>query len=109
MNYLPIRFVRSCCAGALCMIAGGASAQDTVEEGKIIFTKTAVPACAVCHTLKHAGATGEIGPILDELKPDAARVELAVRNGIGQMPAFTTLTDAQIKLVAKYVSDVAGK
>jgi mono/diheme cytochrome c family protein len=62
----------------------------------------------LCHALKHAGATGEIGPALDDLKPDAARVEKAIRNGIGQMPANTTLTDAQIRLLAQYVARATG-
>lgn len=88
-----------------------AADKDSVnlEAGKKIFVQKAVPACAVCHTLKHANSSGEIGPVLDEIKPDAERVEKAVRNGIGQMPAFTNLSDAEIKLVAKYVASVAGK
>lgn len=86
----------------------GAFAQDHGEAGKKLFNHTAVPACAVCHTLKDAGAAGEIGPSLDELKPDASRVEKAVRNGIGQMPAFSSLSDEQIKTLSKYVAEVAG-
>ncbi len=88
--------------------AGVAAAQGSIEEGKALFTKGAVPACAVCHTLAHAGAAGEIGPVLDELKPDAARVEKAIRNGIGLMPAYTTLSDAQIRQLADYVARVSG-
>jgi mono/diheme cytochrome c family protein len=88
--------------------AGSAMAQGSLEEGKALFTKGAVPACAVCHTLAHAGAAGEIGPVLDELRPNAARVEKAVRNGIGQMPAYTSLSDSQIKQLAEYVSKVTG-
>lgn len=86
-------------------------AQSAIDAGKKIFTQTAVPACAVCHTLKHAESTGEVGPVLDEIKPTADRVEKAVRNGIGQMPSFSSLgmSDEDIKLVAKYVSEVAGK
>jgi cytochrome c6 len=84
-------------------------AQDTLEAGKKLFNESAVPACALCHRLKHADAAGEIGPVLDELRPDAAQVEKAIRNGIGQMPAFTTLSESEIKLLAKYVSEVAGK
>ena len=90
-------------------ISSGAAAQDLLQDGKLLFTRTAVPACAVCHTLKHAGALGEIGPPLDELKPDAARVEKAIRNGIGQMPANTVLTEDQVKLLARYVAGVAGQ
>jgi cytochrome c6 len=94
---------------ALLQANGAVSAQTPTEEGQKIFNEKAVPACAQCHTLKHADAWGESGPILDDLKPTEAMVIKAVKNGVGQMPAFNKLTDAQIKLVAKYVSDVAGK
>ena len=85
-----------------------AHAQDTMIEGKKLFTESAVPACSICHAMKQAGAIGEVGPSLDELKPDAARVEKALRNGIGQMPAFKTLSEAQIKLLGAYVASAAG-
>ena len=87
----------------------GANAQDKADTGKRLFTRDAVPACAVCHTLRHAGAAGQIGPDLDELRPDAARVEKAMRNGIGQMPANSNLSDVQIRLLAEYVASVAGQ
>jgi cytochrome c6 len=78
--------------------------------GKRLFTKEAAPACAVCHTLKDAGTQGTVGPVLDEIKPDAQRVANAVRNGIGLMPSYqNSLTDAQIQALAQYVSGVAGK
>jgi cytochrome c6 len=79
------------------------------DEGKRLFTVGAVPACKVCHTLKDAGAEGAIGPSLDELKPDAARVAKAVKNGIAQMPAFTQLTEAQVQAIAKYVEEASRK
>ena len=83
--------------------AGIASAQDNAEaEGKRLFT-SGTPACGLCHTLRDAGAEGAIGPSLDELKPDAARVAKAVKTGIGQMPAFSQLTEAQVQAVARYV------
>jgi mono/diheme cytochrome c family protein len=90
------------------MLSAAAFAQGLMEEGKQLFMQATVPACAVCHTLKHAGAAGEVGPSLDELKPDAARVEKAIRNGIGQMPAFENLTDAQVQLLSKYVAESTG-
>lgn len=83
-------------------------AQDVMTEGKKLFTESAVPACSICHAMKQAGAVGEVGPSLDELKPDAARVEKALRNGIGQMPAFKTLSEAQIKLLSAYVASAVG-
>jgi cbb3-type cytochrome c oxidase subunit III len=66
--------------------------------------------CASCHTLHAAAATGTIGPNLDQLKPpfDVARNQ--VINGGGAMPAFKgVLTDAQIRAVARYVAQNAGK
>jgi cytochrome c6 len=102
------RNARALTAAILFTAAAGVSAQTGMDEGKKLFTQTAVPACAVCHTLAHAGATGEIGPVLDELKPDAARVEKAIRNGIGQMPAYQNLSDAQIKELARYVATATG-
>ena len=75
-------------------------------NGKSIFKSQ----CASCHTLKDAGATGTIGPNLDQLKPPFAVAQNQVIHGGGVMPAFKgVLTDAQIKAVARYVADNAGK
>lgn len=77
--------------------------------GKKLFTQTAVPACALCHTLQDAGSEGAVGPMLDELKPDANRVAAALRNGLGQMPSYKgTLTEEQISAIARYVSKASG-
>ncbi|APE46841.1 sulfide dehydrogenase [Delftia sp. HK171] len=77
--------------------------------GKKLFA-TATPACALCHTLKDAGAEGAIGPVLDELKPDAARVARALRDGIGAMPSFkATLSEADIAALSLYVSKASAK
>ena len=77
--------------------------------GRAIFVEQGEPQCALCHTLADAKSAGEVGPVLDVLKPDAARVTAAVTNGIGIMPAYDSLTPAQIAAVALYVSTVAGK
>ena len=90
--------------------AGALAADDAAQMavGKKLFT-TAVPACAVCHTLKDAGAEGAVGPVLDELKPDAARVAKALRDGLGSMPSFkATLTEDQIAALARYVAKASG-
>ena len=56
-----------------------------------------------------AGTTGNVGPNLDKLKPDEARVKRQVENGGAIMPAFKgRLTPAQIAAVAKFVASVAG-
>lgn len=84
-----------------------ASAGDSASDGKAVFTSAG---CAACHTLKDAGATGAVGPNLDEAKPDKALVVNRVTVGAPPMPSFKgTLSDAQIQAVADYVSSVAGK
>ena len=82
------------------------AAQSASAEGKQIFTQN----CGGCHTLQDAGTSGAVGPKLDELKPDKARVERQVTNGGAKMPAFKgRLKPDQIDAVATYVSSVAGK
>jgi len=87
---------------------GGAPQGDPVA-GKQIFTGSA--GCSGCHTLADAGATGSIGPNLDQVKPSYARVVAQVTHGGGPMPAFGDkgiLTQQQIEDVAAYVSQKAG-
>ena len=74
------------------------------EAGKLLFLKGAAPACAICHTLEAAGAAGAVGPSMNEFQPDAARVLNALKNGIGQMPAYTSLTPEQMKILSEYVA-----
>lgn len=89
--------------------ASGPDAQAKMELGRKIFTQMAEPQCGVCHTLADAGTTGEIGAKLEELKPDAARVANAVRDGVGIMPPYRDkLTEEQIQAVAYYVSRATG-
>lgn len=95
-----------CLAGAS-MAAAPDAAQ--LEKGKTLFKTGAVPACAVCHTLQDAESTGTIGPDLDELKPDAARVKKILKEGAGAMPSFAaTLDDAAMEAVAAYVAHATG-
>jgi len=82
------------------------SAAGDATAGKAVFASAG---CGACHTLADAGASGTVGPDLDEAKP---AVELAidrVTNGQGAMPSFSDeLSEAQIADVAAYVSSVAG-
>jgi mono/diheme cytochrome c family protein len=93
--------------GAVALVSAAAftpiaSAND--ETGKLLFLRGATPACAICHTLEAAGAAGAVGPSMNELQPDAARVLNALKNGIGQMPAYTSLTPEQMKILSEYVA-----
>lgn len=83
--------------------------EAVLAAGREVFLNTAEPQCAVCHALAEAGSAGEIGPDLDALAPDAARVHAAVAGGVGVMPAYEgVLTPEQIDAVAVYVATVAG-
>jgi len=91
-------------------VKAAAPSAGAASEGRQLFTGGTTPSCAVCHTLRDASATGNIGPDLDELKPDAARVANAVQKGFENMPAFgQVLSAAQIDTLARYVAGVAGK
>ena len=77
------------------------------EEGKEVF---AAAGCGSCHTLADAGASGTIGPNLDESQPSKDLAVERVTNGQGVMPPFRDqLTEAQIDAVAEYVSTAAGR
>ena len=82
-------------------------ADADVVAGKEVFESAG---CVGCHTLADAGATGTVGPNLDEAKPPADLVITRVTNGMGAMPPFKgQLSEKQIQDVAAYVSSVAGK
>ena len=74
--------------------------------GKDVF---ATAGCVSCHTLADAGASGTIGPNLDQARPPAELVVERVTNGQGAMPSFkASLSEQQIQDVAAYVSSAAG-
>ena len=87
----------------------GTVAQPTVPElpegdpaaGKEVFASAG---CGGCHTLADAGASGAVGPNLDDAKHDLARVIKRVTDGAGAMPPFKDqLDEQQIADVAAYV------
>lgn len=80
---------------------------NPLEKGKTLFNTTATPiACAVCHTLEDAGATGTIGPNLNELKPDEDRIRKAMQDGMGAMPSFADMHEADREAIVTYVVQV---
>jgi mono/diheme cytochrome c family protein len=101
-------------AAVLAVVAagcGGSSKSSSGSGGNSAGAKVfATAGCKNCHTLKAAGATGTVGPNLDQLQPSEELVVKQVNTGGGVMPSFKgKLSPAQIKAVAQYVSSVAGK
>jgi cytochrome c oxidase subunit 2 len=101
---------------------GGQAAGGAAPDGKTIFTKTASPACASCHTLSDAGATGTIGPDLDKFLKgkDAAFIQQSIespgadvakgyQDGIMPTNYKDTLQPEEIKALTDYLVKVATK
>lgn len=85
---------------------GGGGGETASAEGQQIFSQS----CGTCHTLADAGTSGAVGPNLDDLAPDQARVQSAIENGgagTGAMPA-NIVTGQEAEAVAEYVASVAG-
>ena len=65
--------------------------------------------CGSCHTMKAAGASGQIGPNLDSVRPDFETARAKVAGGGGGMPSFLgQLSSAQIRDVAAFIAKNAG-
>jgi mono/diheme cytochrome c family protein len=78
------------------------------QHGRELFGER----CANCHTLKAANAVAEIGPNLDQLRPNKALVLNALENGRaqgnGQM-AKDLYTGQDAQDVADFVSKAVGQ
>lgn len=75
-------------------------------QGKQVFASAG---CTACHTLSAAGASGTVGPNLDDAKPSFELVVERVTLGQGGMPSFKDqLKPQQIADVAEFVSSSAG-
>jgi len=86
----------------------GASADTLFKKGRDVYLNKGM--CGSCHTLSEAKSEGKIGPNLNDLKPDIAKVIHAVTNGIGVMPSFDgMLSKEDIEAVAHYVSTSSSK
>lgn len=102
-------WVRRAALGGAVLLAVGLAGAETPDaaklaEGKVLFQTKSEPACAVCHTLKDAEATGPIGPDLDELKPSREQIRAVLRDGSGPMPSYDgKLSKEQVELVINYV------
>ncbi|HEV8251643.1 MAG TPA: cytochrome c [Gaiellaceae bacterium] len=80
---------------------GGGGVQGDPAAGKQIFAQQG---CASCHTLSAAGASGTVGPNLDDAKPAYDLIIERVTNGKSPMPSFKdTLSEQQIMDVAAFV------
>jgi len=90
------------------IIKNSSFADDKMELGLEVFNNKAQ--CGTCHALNEAGSSGNIGPNLDQIKPQIERIIMAVKNGIGVMPSWDgVLNDEEIEAVAYYVFNSTNK
>jgi len=77
-------------------------------DGEAIFAQAG---CGGCHALEAAGASGNVGPSLDDTKPSKELVIERVTNGKGAMQSFSAdYTPDEIAAVADYVVEaVSGR
>jgi mono/diheme cytochrome c family protein len=86
---------------------GGEGGGADPEPGARLFESAG---CAGCHTLRAAGANGRVGPDLDQIRPDAARIAAQIRRGGSGMPSFADrLSAIEIDTIARYVANAAGR
>jgi mono/diheme cytochrome c family protein len=82
---------------------GETNAAGGEPEGEAVFSSAG---CAACHTFEPAGATGMVGPNLDNVNLTAEQVQRQVENGGGGMPAFKDrLSQAEIREVSNFVAN----
>jgi cytochrome c2 len=114
--------ITGCGSGVGKTVSGNAD----VSRGKELFIngEAGKPACAACHTLAEANATGKIGPNLDaSFRPDrkqgfkestirqvvADQIRYPGNYGAGPTMPKNLVTGAGVDDVAAYVADVAGQ
>ena len=92
----------------LLIFSSSVFADPKMDLGLDVYSNKAQ--CGVCHILQAAGSTGNIGPNLDQLKPQIPQIIFAVTNGIGVMQAWKgILTYEEIEAVAHYVFNSTNK
>jgi cytochrome c553 len=92
---------------AIGLLAVGCSGSKHAANspGAKVFAKAG---CGGCHTLKAVSAKGQVGPNLDDLKPDQATIAHQVRVGGNGMPSFRSrLSARQIAQVASFVAQAS--
>ena len=101
-------FIKILLLSLLLVFSSSVLADPKMDLGLDVYNNKAQ--CGVCHTLQAAESKGQIGPNLDQLKPQIPQIIYSVTNGIGVMPAFDgTLTTEEIEAVAHYIFNGTNK
>jgi cytochrome c6 len=87
---------------------GGGTATATSSATSSTPKQEFVQQCGACHRLADAGTQGTLGQDLDTVKPTAAAVLKAIREGPSTMPA-DLVRGPYAQALADYVARVAGR
>ena len=95
-------FIKILLISLLLVFSNSVLADPKMDLGLDVYNNKAQ--CGVCHTLQAAESKGQIGPNLDQLKPQIPQIIFAVTNGIGAMQSWEgILTYEEIEAVAYYI------
>ena len=95
-------FIKILLISLLLVFSNSVLADPKMDLGLDVYNNKAQ--CGVCHTLQAAESKGQIGPNLDQLKPQISQIIFAVTNGIGTMQSWEgILTYEEIEAVAYYI------
>ena len=87
--------------------AADAKPGDTITAGRELFNNWS---CSACHTLSDAGASGAVGPSLDNPNLTRDAIVNRIQMGGGPMPSFAgQISDADIGKLADYIVAVNHK
>lgn len=90
-------------------IAADPNLSAAANRGKVVFLRQAQPACSMCHVLGDAASAGGMGPNLDQVVLDRAKIATTVTNGVGLMPAQSgVLSPTEIDDLASYLLEVSS-
>jgi mono/diheme cytochrome c family protein len=88
-------------------VAAGAISPAQIKQGRQLFNDWS---CGTCHALKDAGASGPVGPSLNNPKMTRAFVINRITNGAGAMPGFGgQMSDAEIATLSDYIVHASKK
>ena len=95
-------FIKILLISLLLVFSNSVLADPKMDLGLDVYNNKAQ--CGVCHILQAAESKGQIGPNLDQLKPQIPQIIFAVTNGIGAMQSWEgILTYEEIEAVAYYI------
>lgn len=90
---------------AAALVAGGCTLGSPAGDatGEEIYTQL----CARCHGVGLEGGVGpSLGPGSNAAAEDDTYLDFTIRNGRGRMPSFSSLDDAQIDRLIRYLREV---